>query len=651
SYFNNSFGLRNAPGDSSGVAPISLAAIEQVQVSLAPYDVRQGNFVGAAVNTVTRSGGNTVHASFYQTWRDNGVVGTSAKSLAFNPGTFKFRNTGVWGSGPIQKNKAFIFGSYENESFTQPGTTFRANKGGETVGGSVTRVLASDLDQLSAFLKTNFNYDTGGYQDYDFSTPAKRYIFKGDYNLNDKNKLVVRYNQLDSYSDILLSNSTSLGAGNRRTSTTGLNFKNSNYAMLENIRSIVGEWNSVIGKDMSNSLILGYTKQDESRKNAAGPFFPFVDILNGSSVYTSFGFEPFTPNNELRYNTFQLQDSFTKYGNKHQLTFGYSAEKYHSENVFNSGTQSVYVFNSLQDFYTDALDYKANPNRTISPVNLTRFDLRWSNIPGQVKPIQPLDVFYTGAYVQDEMRLRPNLTVTAGLRFDVPYFGDTGYTNVNADALTWRDEDGQAVQYKTGVLPPANVQWSPRVGFNWDVAGDQKTQVRGGTGVFSGRPAYVWISNQVGNTGMLTGTERRDNLVANTTNIRPFHPDPDHYKPTNVTGAPAISYSLELIDEDFKFPQVWRTNVAVDRKLPGGWTGTGEFIYNRDVNGLYYINANLPASQGNFAGPDPRMRWFGTSCSNPTVGPCANRINNAAGNVVSTNVVLKNQNIGRAWNF
>ncbi len=650
SSLNNSFGLRNAPGDTSGVAPISLAAIEQVQVSLAPYDVRQGNFVGAAVNTVTRSGGNTVRASFYQTWRDNKVVGTEAKALTVNTGTFKFRNTGVWGSGPIQKNKAFFFVSYEDEAFTQPGTTIRANRGGEPEGGNIARTLASDLDQLSAFLKTNFNYDTGGYEGYDFSTPAKRFILKGDYNLNDRNKIVVRYNHLDSSSDTLLSNSTSLGAGNRRApNTNGLNFQNSNYAILENIRSFVGEWNSVIGKDMANNLIIGYTKQDESRRNAAGPFFPFVDILQSSTVYTSFGFEPFTPNNELRYNTFQLQNAFTKFGDRHQLTFGYAAEKYQSENVFNSGTQSIYVFGSLQDFYTDALDYKANPNRTTSPVGLTRFDLRWSNIPGQVKPIQPLDVLYTGAYVQDEMRLRPNLTVTAGLRFDVPFFKDTGYTNVNADALTWRDETGAAVQYKTGELPPANVQWSPRVGFNWDLMNDQSTQVRGGTGVFSGRPAYVWISNQVGNTGVLTGTERRDNMTP-ATNVRPFHPDPNRYKPTNVTGAPASSYNLELIDEGFKFPQVWRTNIAIDRKLPGGWTGTGEFIYNRDVNGIYYINANLPASQANFAGADQRPRWTGVACSTGN-GPCANRINNALGNAVGSNVVLKNQNVGRSWNF
>ncbi len=646
SYFNNSFGLRNSPGDTSGVAPISLAAIEQVQVSLAPYDVRQGNFVGAAVNTVTRSGGNSWRGSFYNQFRNESVVGTKAKALAVNPGTFQFRNTGTWASGPIERNKTFFFVNYENEALTQPGTTFRANSGGEAVGGSVTRVLKSDLDAISTFMKSNFTYDTGGYQGYDFTIPAKRFLVKVDHNFNDRNKLVVRYNHLDSFADTLVSNSSSLGFGSRRTSTFGLNFQASNYAILENIRSIIGEWNSVIGTRMANTLIVGWTKQDESRKNNQGPWFPFIDILESDAVYTSLGFEPFTPNNELIYKTFQLQDTFTYFGNRHEVTFGFSAEKYHSQNVFFPGAQSAYVYSSLADFYTDLNGYLTNPSRTTSPITLRRFDLRWSNIPGQIKPVQPLDVFYTGAYVQDSWRLRDNVKITAGLRFDVPLFGDTGYANANADALTWRDEHGNPVQYKTGELPPANVLWSPRVGFNWDVNGDLTTQVRGGSGVFTGRPAYVWISNQVGNTGMLTGTERRDN-----TTIRPFNPNPDFYKPANVTGAPATSYNLELIDPDFKFPQVWRTNVAVDQRLPYGWTGTLEFIYNRDVNGIYYINANLPAAQSAFTGADRRPRWTGPSCGSPTVGPCANRINNAAGNVVSTNVVLKNQSVGRSWNL
>ncbi len=630
SYFNNSFGLAGTPGERTGVAPISLYAIEQVQVSIAPFDVRQGNFVGAGVNTVTRSGTNQWHGSFYHQFRDESLVGTKAGDLPFNPGTFNFRNTGGWASGPIWENKSFFFVNFEDESLTAPGTTFRANRGGETVAGGVTRVLASDLDQLSSFLQSKFNYETGPYQGYDSLTPARRFLLKVDHNFNNRNKLSVRYNHLDSHTDVLESDSSSLGWGSRRTRTDSLNFQNSNYQIMENIRSIIGEWHSVIGNRMANQLIGGYTYQDESRASR-GTFFPLVDVLEGGTTYTSFGFEPFTPNNELRYKTFQAQDNFTIFGNRHTLTFGGSAERYTSENVFFPGSQSVYVYNSLADFYTDANEYLANPNRTTSAVTLRRFQVRWANIPGMEKPIQPLEVFYTGAYAQDEWRLNDDMKLTAGIRFDVPFFGDTGFANANADALTFRDETGADVHYSTKKLPDAKLLWSPRVGFNWNVNGTGLTQVRGGTGIFTGRPAYVWISNQIGNTGVLTGFEQID-----TTKLRPFNPDPNHYKPATVTGAPASSYELALTDPDFKFPQIWRTNIALDQRLMG-WTATGEFLYNRDVNGIYYINANLNDPIGYFSGVDNRPRFGGS----PT-----NRINKNVANAI----VLKNQDVGTSWN-
>ena len=636
SYFNNSFGLGSAPGERTNVAPISMEAIEQVQVSVAPYDVRQGNFVGAGVNTVTRSGTNQFAGSGFYQFRDNGLVGTEAKTAAVNPGTFNFKNGGAWVSGPILKNRLFFFGSGEGEKFIQPGTTFRANTGGEPVGGSITRVLESDLTALSSFLQSSFQYETGGFQNYEFATPGRRALAKFDFNLNNRNKLTFRYNQLDSDTDVLLSNSSSLGFGNRRTSTFGLNFEASNYTILENNKSAIGELNTILGTKMSNSLIVGYSKSDESRGDI-GKLFPLVDILQANTVYTSFGSEPFTPNNELRYNTFQLQDSFTRFGDKHSLTFGVSFEKYHSENVFFPGKQSAYVYNSLADFYTDARDALANPNRTTSPAPPAIFQVRYNNIPGQDKPIQPLDVIYSGAYAQDEWSVADNFKLIAGVRVDVASFGDTGYANAAADALSFRDETGATVKYSTKQLPKANPLISPRVGFNWDVARNRGTQVRGGTGVFTGKPPFVWISNQIGNTGVLTGFEdcRLNAVTGCDTRNRPFSSNPDKYKPTNVTGAPAAAYELALTNDDFKFPQVWRSNIGVDQRLPWGMTGTGEFLYSRDVNGVYYINANLPASQTSFAGADTRPRY--TSA----------RINSNIANAT----VLKNQDIGRNWNM
>lgn len=665
SSFNNSFGLAGAPGERTGVSPISIAAVEELQVSVAPYDVRHGNFVGAEVNVVTKSGTNKYSGSLYRLWRTPGLVGKKAITNTFNPGAFEFRTWGGTFGGPLPflkfgegsgnpftsgKDKMFFFFNYENEKLTQPGTTFSACTNATGAGcrtGTTTRVLASDLNALSTFLANNFGYATGPYQDYPFATPGKKYLLRTDFNLNDTNHLAVRYMRLDSSSDVLVSNSSSLGFGNRRAPANsgldGLNFAGSNYSILENIRSMVGEWTSAWNNKISNSLLIGYTTQDESRGDV-GKLFPFVDILSAGTVYTSFGSEPFTPNNELRYNSFQLQDNLTFYYGKHTFTTGMSYERYRSENVFFPGKQSAYVYNSLADFNTDANGYLVNPNRLTSPITLRTFQVRYSNIPGLEKPIQPLKVNYWGFYGQDIWKMTDNFSLTFGLRADVPFFAPTGFTNSVSNAMTFRDEKGAAVQYQTQKLPDANINWSPRVGFNWHPT--DKLQFRGGSGMFSGRPAYVWISNQVGNNGVLTGFDSITNTTA-----RPFNPNPDRYKPTTVTGAPAATFNLELTDQKFKFPQLWRSTVAVDYKLPffGLVAGT-EFLYSKDVNGIYYTNDNLPSPDGNFTGPDTRPRWFVDKC--PTSGTLftgveANRINCA----VTTAVVLKNQNIGKAYNI
>lgn len=628
SYFNNSFGLGSGsnPGGRTGVSPISLDAIEQISVNVAPYDVRQGNFTGAGVNTVTRSGTNEFSGSAYYFWRNNNNVGTNAGENTFDPGDFTYKQIGFRVGGPIIKDKLFFFASFEDEKEARPGTTWRANRG-EPIEGNITRVLASDLDQLSGFLKDKFDYETGPYEGYDNETLGTKFLIKLDYNINDKNKLSLRYNHLNSSTDVLMSNSSSLGFGSRNGRPEALNFQNSNYSILENIRSVVAELNSRIRSNMSNSLIVGYTYQDESR-GFKGSFFPMVDILQDGATYTSFGFEPFTPNNELRYKTFQIQDNLQIFAGKHTITAGFSYERYESENVFFPGSQSAYVYNSLEDFYKDANNFLANGNSVPSNVNLRRFQVRWNNIPGSEKPVQPLEVDYVGFYAQDEIQVRSNLKTTFGLRIDVPFFGETALRNENVEKLFFRNPESSFVQFKTDQLPDPNILWSPRVGFNWDVFNDQKTQVRGGTGIFTGRPAYVWISNQVGNNGILTGFAQFDNSTA-----RPFNPNPDTYKPTEVSGTPASSYELALTESNFKFPQVWRSNIGIDQQLPGGIVATGEFIYSADVNGVAYYNANLPVHQSQFVGKDDRLRYT------------RNRINSNIPNAI----VLSNQAIGNSW--
>ncbi|MDP1676379.1 MAG: carboxypeptidase regulatory-like domain-containing protein, partial [Bacteroidota bacterium] len=631
SYFNNSFGLQGQPGDRTNVAPISVDAVEQIQVNIAPYDVRQGNFVGAGINTITKSGTNDISGSAYYYMRHQGLVGQKADTTEYKPGRFKYNQIGFNISGPIIENQLFFFGSFESENLTQPGTTFTANTGGQPVGGTTTRVLKSDLDALSQFLSTNFNYKTGPYEGYNNETPAIRFLGKLDYNLDDKNKLILRYIHLDSKTDVLESSSSSLGlgTGGRNGVTTALGFQNSNYQIGENIRNIIAEWNSILSDNMSNNLIAGYSHHDESRESR-GTFFPLVDILNAGTNYTSFGFEPFTPNNELRYSSIQVQDNFSYSLDNHYLTLGASIEKYQSENIFFPGAQSAYVYNKLSDFYADANGYLANSARTTADSTLRRFQVRWSNIPGLVKPIQELKVLYTGVYAQDEWQVLRDLKVSVGLRLDVPMFENTGFKNAEVDTMKFRDENGATVYYKTDKLPDANILWSPRVGFNWDVTGERTTQVRGGTGIFTGKPAYVWISNQIGNNGVLTGFEQLDNTKA-----RPFNPDPNRYKQV-ATGLPASSYELALTNPDFKFPQLWRSNIAIDQQLPYDLVGTAEFLYGKDVNGVYYINANLPKADTLFAGVDNRPRWKAT-----------NRINAKVPNAI----VMKNENTGYSWNL
>jgi outer membrane receptor for ferrienterochelin and colicin len=635
SYFNNSFGLSGTPGGRTNVSPIPLDAVDQVQVNVAPFDVRQGNFVGAGVNAVTKSGTNTFSGSVYRLNRSQDYVGKDIGSLPkFNPGIFTFSQFGARIGGPIIKNKLFFFVNYETDEFKQPGTTFLANKGSEPVIGNTTRVLESDLTTLSTFLNTNFKYQTGAFSGYNFARPSDRVIGKLDFNATDNNKFSLRYIYLNSSNDVLASNSNALGFGNRTNLGTSMSFENSNYAIAENIRSLVGEWNSQLSSNLSNNMIIGYTKNDESR-TPKGQFFPIVDILNQGSTYISFGSEAFTPANQLRYNTFQFQNNLTLNLDKHEITAGVTAQRYRSENVFFPGSQSAYVYNSLADFYADANSYIANPSRTVSPVTLNRFQVRYNNIPGQAEPLQPLDVIYAGAYLQDEFRITPAFKLTLGMRVDVPRFKNTALNNPAVPALSFRDEIGAPVNYSTSKLPGSNVLYSPRFGFNWDARGDRTTQVRGGSGIFTGSPPYVWISNQLGQNGVITGFEELISTTAAPVTNRPFNPEPATYKPATVTGAPAASYELNFSDPNYKFPQLWRSNLAIDQRLPFGFIGTVEYLYAQDVNGPYYFNANLPASNASFNGADKRARW--------TAG---NRINPQ----VTAAYVLKNQSVGSSYN-
>jgi hypothetical protein len=245
-----------------------------------------------------------------------------------------------------------------------------------------------------------------------------------------------------------------------------------------------------------------------------------------------------------------------------------------------------------------------------------------------------------GLFAQDQWRPTERVTLTLGLRADLPVFDETGFTNAQANALTFADQNGGAARFQTQALPKNNILWSPRLGFNYDVAGDRSTTVRGGTGIFSGRPPFVWISNQIGQNGILTGFVE-DNNVTN----RPFNPNPLAYVPATVTGAPASSYELNFSDPNFRFPQQWRSNLAVDQRLPWGVLGTAEVLYGRDVQGAYYYDANLRQPVGTLAGPDRRPTWLAPGQTAAQL-LAAQRINSN----ITRALVLANQNVGYNYN-
>lgn len=635
SLLNNSFGLAGEPGGRTGIAPISLDAIEEVQVNLAPYDVRQAGFTGAGINAVTKSGTNEIKGSVFYTFRNQDFTGTKAGSVSIDRARNEFDNKqyGISIGGPIIKNKLFFFLNTELERRSNP-FTLLANKGNEQVVGNTTRVLRSDLDDVSKFLRDNYGYETGPYEGYNFETTGNKYLAKLDWNLNDNNRISVRFTRLDSEKDQVISNSSSLGFGGR-SNNQALSYQNSNYIIFDKITSVIGEWNSIFNNKMSNNLIAGYTFQNEDR-GTYGTFFPLIEIQKDGSDYISAGFEPFTPSNQLQYKTYQFQDNLSIYLNKHTVTAGLSAERLEFVNVFYPGSQGVFVYSSLEDFYKDLTASKDNPSRDTSSVTLRRFQYRYSLLEGGAEPVQPSKVTYAGLYLQDEWAVSPRFNLTGGVRVDVPFFAKTGYENKQVLEQSYRDADGNSLKVSTAKLPDAKPLFSPRIGFNLDVTGDKTFQIRGGTGIFTGKPAFVWISNQIGNNGVLTGFESVDN-----TKSRPFTTDPGRFITNRQTPS---SYEINITDTDFKFPQVWRSNIAVDKKLPWNLVGTVEFIYNKDVNGVLYQNINEEAATSTFAGPDNRPRY-------PGVGLSSTALNNAVR--INDNVTgayyLTNQNQGDAY--
>ncbi len=595
SVFNNSFGLASGPGGQANAQPISMDAIDEIQVNIAPYDVRQGGFTGAGVNAVTKSGTNQLRVTGFFNTRNQSMVGSKADTSTVSVNNFDVKQFGLSIGGPIIKDKAFFFVNFEGERRSDP-MVFLANRG-EAVGGNVTRVRATMLDSLSNFLKNTFGYDPGVYDNYNLPTYSNKAIAKFDYNINQANRLSIRLNWLRSYREVLAS-SSGVVSGNRNFTLDALNFRGSNYTINNDIYSGIAELNTMIGSTISNNFQIGFTANRDYRSAINSTKFPTVDIMESGRTLTTFGYEPFTYENVLNTNTFQLKDDITFYKGNHTITAGVNLEAFKFENSFQPRIFGIWAYNNVGDFYRSA---GGDTNVTVRRVRQT-YPLAGNEIPFAVTR-----AYMPGVYVQDEIAmLNDKLHLTLGVRVDVPFFGETSAVeNTAASQLNFLDENKETIRYNTATLPKTHALISPRLGFNWDVLGNKKFQVRGGTGLFAGRPAFVWISNQISNNGVIQGeflynSVKRDiqnrYFTFNTAaaNVRAFDP----------SVRSAGTYNLAVTDPNFKWPQVWRTNIGMDYQLPAGFVASLEGIYTRTVNNVAYINANMPAPIGTLAGLD-----------------------------------------------
>lgn len=584
STFNNAFGLTDLPGGATNAQPISLDAIDQIQVNLAPYDVKLSGFTGANINAVTRSGTNEFSGSVYTFIKSNALTGSKIKGVDVSKDEYNQKQYGFRVGGPIIKNKLFFFVNGEMERQDQPGSTWKANRGQE--GLNVSGVAAKDLDAVKGALM-KLGYDPGVYEDYSYKQNNDKITARIDWNISDKHKFNIRYSYLNAYKDLNPSSSNSRNG--RAASKTSLIFDNMKYRQYNKINSIVAELNSTFSNKYSNNLSVTYSVFKDYRQTFGNPF-PVVDIENGAgNNYISLGSEPFSGLNTLKQNLFQFADNFSIYSNKHTITLGVAGEFLKFSNAFAQFYYGQYRFANVQDFLN-----AAGGDQTVKPLLYQR---TYSAIPGNNAPSADLSAATISAYAQDEFQMKDNFKLTYGLRLDMPFFPTKLDRNPIVDGMTFRDGE----KLDVSKLPKATLLFSPRVGFNWDVWNNQKLQIRGGTGIFTGAIPYVWAVNQAGNNGLMFGNQQ---LTGN--NAPAFSPN----IPTG-SGAASKTFAINVMSPDFKYPQVWRSNLAADFRLPGDVITTVEGIYTKDINAVYHRDANLVNPVGKTVGPNVRDTFPG----------------------------------------
>ena len=552
---NDLFGLASSgtPGGTAGTAPISLDAIQEFQLVIAPYDVRQGGFTGSGLNAITRNGTNQFKGSAYFFGRNQDFVGKGPDQTKY--GTFSENQYGIRLGGPIVKDKLFFFVSGELGNRSTP-TNYVIDDSGNSNDFGGANVNVADAQRFVNILKNKYGYDPGGFgAGYkDVTTKNTKLFARIDYNINSKNRLTLRHNYVDGSSDNYAS----------KASSTVFTFGDDFYLMKSKTNSTVLQLNSVLGKNLFNELILNYTTVRDIR-SVGDPQFPQVNVLVSGVYRLSAGTEQYSAANSLNQDIIEITDNLTLHAGKHTFVLGTHNEIFKFANLYIRNLDGYWEFSSLDNFEKGIASRYDHDFITANPKEM------WA---------PEFAVKQLGGYVGDTWAVLPNLNLTMGVRLDVPVINDIPTANPAVE---------QIFGVKTNQVASGNLLFSPRVGFNWDVANDKTTQVRGGIGIFSGRTPYVWISNQFSNTGI----EFTRLSIFNPT--FKFVPDPSN-QPESGPGFVSGISEIDVINKDFTYPQVLRTNLAVDRELPFGFIGTLEFIYSKNMHEILYQNLNLRAT-------------------------------------------------------
>ena len=618
---NNNFGLNSSlPG---GGNPISMDAIDEVQMVVAPFDVRQSNFIGGGINAVTKSGTNTFKgtAYFYYTNEDmHGNRVDGVQNSEPNPGEEK-----VYGftlGGPIIKDKLFFFANYERTNTENIPTYWHPDLtgGGADNKTYTSRTTLEDMQMISQFVKNKYGYDTGSPTDYPGDIVNNKYLARLDWNINQNHHLAVRFNHTNN-SRWTPPSATSRDVGGLSASCVGISsmaFANSFYNQENKVTTFSGDLNSRFGQNISNQLLVTYSNIDDPRSSDS-QIFPMVDIMKDGDPYMTLGYEIFTYNNRVQNKILTINDNFTYYMGNHKLTAGFSFEHQKALNNYMRQGTGYYRYASMEDFMDGA-----------APIGVA---LTTGN-NGEENPSSQVVFNQIGLYVQDDWNITEKFKINYGIRFDNLIFQNEGA--VRNDELYAVDFGGRHVD--TGLWPKSNWQISPRVGFVWDALGDKSLKVRGGTGLFAGRMPLVFFTNMPGQSGMMQTTYVTKDATALSqftggmkTNVRDMETILKNY-------AQGMAYYAG-VDPDFKMPQVWKTSIGIDYQVPVSFplTLTGEFTYTKNIYAVHLDNYNMKS-------PDDTWRHI-TGADNRLIYPAASEYQYTS----KGTYVLTNNHKGHGW--